>query len=110
MDANNKSEAKAPTQDELIAMQAAQAETLAAKEARIKQLMADLEEANAAKAEVKVVVVNSGIPVTVNKKKYLVVHGIITADGRKTAEQIAADKTLCESLVKGNSSALKEIL
>ncbi len=95
--------------EELSAMQAAQGEALAAQEKRIAQLMSDLEAERATKGDGKVVVVKTGEPVKFKGKNYLIVHGVILEEGHKTPQEISQDKGLLETLITGNSSAIKAL-
>jgi hypothetical protein len=103
---NNKSNAANP--EEFAAMQAAQGEVLAAQEEEIKELKAKLSDLASSQGE-RVVVVKSGQPVTVGKKNYLVVHGLIVDDKELSVAQIAADKPLLEKLVAARSSAIQAV-
>lgn len=99
-----------PSQEEFAALQAAQGEVLAEQEAQIEALKAELKEVKAsAGGGEKVVIVKSGVPVSIGKKNYLVVHGLIIEGKELTAAQIASDKALCEKLVSKNSSAIKAV-
>jgi|GEM_PF-4715823 len=86
------------TEEQVKALMAAQEEQLARAN----------EELAAAKSE-KVVIVTKGIPVTIDKKRYLVVHGVIVNNIRKTAEQISEDKALCAKLIEQKSSAIQAV-
>lgn len=93
------------TPEELEAMQAAQAEALAAQAEENALLKKQLAEAQSS----KVVVVKGGIPVKISNKNYLVVHGLIIEGARFSAAEIAASHTVCKELIAQKSSAIKEI-
>lgn len=86
------------TEDQVKALMAAQQELLDKAKEQLETAQAE-----------KVVIITKGIPVTIDKKRYLIVHGVIVNNVRKTAEQISEDKALCAKLIEQKSSAIQAV-